>query len=66
MSLIVGNDDREGWRERLSREPGDSRHKSPIPHAGRLVERIPVVATDVQPIGSDVSNARGLDHTLTH
>jgi len=41
------------------------RHESPIPRAGRSVERFPVVATDVQPIGSYVRNARGIHDTLT-
>jgi len=40
-------------------------HKSPIPRAVRSVERLPVVAADVQPIGSNVRHGRGIDHPLT-
>lgn len=42
------------------------RHKSPILGAGRPKERIPVVAADVQPIGSNVRHGRGLAYPLTN
>ena len=42
------------------------RHESPILRAGRAGERLPGVATDVQPNGGNVRYGQGLEHPLTN